>query len=105
MTGLTGPFRGEDATQVDEKGTQRECAFVVISHAYDDQPANGPPAPPTKTSARLTGSFIRLLLRVRDSALLCLVVSRAAPVPPSRDARDRAANQQVGKNREHERRD
>src|SRR5262245_26408055 len=41
MTGLTGPFRGEDATQVDEKGTQRECAFVVITHAYADQPANG----------------------------------------------------------------
>jgi hypothetical protein len=24
-----------------EKGTQRECAFVALTHGYADQPANG----------------------------------------------------------------
>src|SRR4029450_1436297 len=36
-----------------------------------------PPAPPTKTSARMTGSLMELCLPVRDCASLCFVI-----VPP-----------------------
>jgi hypothetical protein len=42
---------------------------------------------------------------VADCASLRLAVSRAALIPASREARCRAANQQIGENRKHERGD